>query len=143
MVPPIPELTSGRKVKGTETRGHTMKEICRYFPDDRQININYACRTQKTRLRTLAGTWWVPRIGLHECWDAARVMLTKALPALSLPTFSPILFPSPSSQITQHTQTHTHTHTHTLTRTHTHTHTFLYISRHQCYNPMHILPQNH
>ena len=29
VVPPIPELTSGRKVKGTEilTRGHTIKEI--------------------------------------------------------------------------------------------------------------------
>ena len=27
VVPPIPELTSGRKVKGTKTRSHTMKEI--------------------------------------------------------------------------------------------------------------------
>ena len=27
VVPPIPELTSGKKVKGTKTRGHTMTDI--------------------------------------------------------------------------------------------------------------------
>ena len=27
VVPPIPELTSGRKIKGTETHCHTMMEI--------------------------------------------------------------------------------------------------------------------
>ena len=103
MVPPIPELTSGWKVKGTETCGHTMKEIGTSLMTDKSILIMHAV-LKKTRLRTLAGAWWVPRIGLHKCWDAARAMLTKALPALSLPTFSPILFPSPYSQITQHTR---------------------------------------
>lgn len=53
--------------------------------------------------------WWIPRIGLHECWVAAWVMLTKALSALSLPTFFPtiiISFPFFRNYTTYTTHTH-------------------------------------
>ena len=41
VVPPIPELTSGRKVKGTETRCHTMMEIGTSLMTGRMHTIHY------------------------------------------------------------------------------------------------------
>ena len=106
VVPPIPELTSGRKVEGTETRCHSMTEIGIYFPDDRPKKLLHnACYMHAWLLCGSAS-----RLGLHGHWVAAQVMWTKALPALLLyyplsPYFPSLCF----FTITQHTHTHTHT----------------------------------
>ena len=115
VVPPIPELTSGRKVKGTETRCHTMTEIgTSLMTGQKNCCIMHVTTHECMRAWLLCGS--ASRLGLHGHWVAAQVMWTKALPALLLyyplsPYFPSLCF----FTITQHTHTHTHTVTTSLT----------------------------
>ena len=99
VVPPIPELTSGRKVKGTETRCHTMTEIGTSLMTG-QKTVAW-CMSQLMNACVVA----MRRLGLHGHWVAAKVMWTKALPTLFLsyllsPYFASLCF----FTITQHTR---------------------------------------
>ena len=107
VVPPIPELTSGRKIKGTETRGHTMKEIGTSLMTG-QKRLHNACHNSWAHAWLLCGG--TSRLGLYGHWVAAQGMRTKALPTLLL-LLSFLRLP-PSCFFPNHT-THTHTHTHT------------------------------
>ena len=108
MVPPIPELTSGRKVKGTKTRCHTMTEIGISLMTGQKL-LHNAYYNSRTHGWLLCGS--ASRLGLHGHWVAAQVMWTKTLPTLLLSYLLSPYFPSSQSH-------NTHTHTHTQTRTH-------------------------
>ena len=107
VVPPIPELTSGRKIKGTETRGHTMKEIGTSLMTG-QKRLHTACH--KLMSACVVAVWW--RFKARFVWtlgcrpgDADK----------SPPNPTPLTFLSPSPSLMflpQSHNTHTDTHTH-------------------------------
>ena len=104
---PLPEMITGRKLKGTETCGHAMMQMgtslmtgskltCTFHADIHvyiytNIHMSIAC------VRIRVGRAGASRLGLHGHWVAAQVKWTKALPTLH------------SFSISSHNiQTHTH-----------------------------------
>ena len=104
MVPPIPELTSGRKVKGNETRCHTMKEIGTSLMNGQKKLMHNASYNPHERMRGSYLCGGASRLGLHGHWVAAQVICppnpVALLPSLSLFPFLMFLH-----NHTTHTQT--------------------------------------
>ena len=91
---PVPEVTAGRKVKGTETCGHAVMELGTSLMTGSKNNLKLPSAMVYVWVRWWCGCWWTSRPSICRHLAATQVKWTKALPPLlSPPSFIYLFLP--------------------------------------------------